>query len=125
MSVLRDALRDLSDGVFFDLLESEEGYLLVLDVPGVSAETLDVTVDGGRIEVEARRRKAVPGGYRYLEENRAMFVDADLPLPRDATERGAEATVENGVLELYVPKREGGAETSIDVVEADEDAESG
>ncbi len=125
MSVLRDALRDLSDGVFFDLLESEEGYLLVLDVPGVSAETLDVTVDGGRIEVEARRRKAVPEGYRYLEENRAMFVDADLPLPRDATEQGAEASVENGVLELYVPKREGRAETSIDVVEADEDAQSG
>ena len=120
MSALRDALRDLPEAVFFDLLESDEAYLLVLDVPGVSAETLEVTVEDGRITVDAQREKTLPDDYSYLEENRPMFVEVDLPLPKRATESGAEASVSQGVLELYLPKR-GTEETRIDVVE-DEDA---
>lgn len=105
MSPLRDALRDLPDGVFFDLLESEEAYLVVLDVPGVSAETLDVAVEDGTVSIEARREKDLPEEYRYVEENRSLFFDASIPLPRDATDAGAaEATVTNGVLELLLPK---------------------
>ncbi|WP_255168634.1 Hsp20/alpha crystallin family protein [Natrononativus amylolyticus] len=122
MSALRDALRDLSDAVFFDLLEGDEAYLLVLDVPGVSAETLDVAVEGGRISIEARREKNVPRAYQYLEENRSLFLDADLPLPRDATEAGARASVERGVLELHLPKRTAADETAIEIVGEDADA---
>ncbi len=105
MSPLRDALRDLPDGVFFDLLESEEAYLVVLDVPGVSAETVDVAVEDGTVSVEARREKDLPEEYRYLEENRSLFFDASLPLPRDAADAArAEATVTDGVLEILLPK---------------------
>ncbi len=121
MSTLREALGDLSDDVFFDLLESDEAYLLVLDVPGVSAETLQVTVDGGQIEIDASREKSMDDEFRYVEENRSLFLDITLPLPDDATDTGAGATVERGVLELSLPKREAADETTIDVV-AGEDA---
>ncbi len=123
MSALRDALRDLSDDVFFDLLESEDAYLLVLDVPGVTAESLEVAIDDGRISIDARREKAPAGDYRYLEENRSLFLEVELPLPDDASDAGGEATVDRGVLELRLPKRGAGEETTIDVV--DEDAETG
>ena len=123
MSALRDALGDLSDAVFFDLLESEDAYLLVVDVPGVSAETIDVTVENGRIAIEARREKELPGEYHYLEENRSLFLDVDLPLPADATETNAEATVDRGVLELTLPKRTAADETKIDVVTDEHPAE--
>ncbi|MHC3437571.1 Hsp20/alpha crystallin family protein [Natrialbaceae archaeon A-gly3] len=116
MSALRDALRDLPEAVFFDLLESDEAYLLVLDVPGVSAETLEVTVEDGRIVVDAEREKSLPQEFDYIEENRPALVEVDLPLPNRATESGAEASVSRGVLELWLPKREAG-ETKIDVVE--------
>lgn len=121
MSTIREALGDLSDDVFFDLLESDDEYLLVLDVPGVSAETLQVAVAGGQIEIDASREKSVDDDYRYVEENRSLFLDVSLPLPDDATETGASATVERGVLEVTLPKREAAAETTIDVV-AGEDA---
>lgn len=119
MSALRDALRDLSDAVFFDLLEGDDAYLLVLDLPGVSAETLDVVVEDERILVEARREKPDDGEYEYLQENRPLYLEADLPLPAEASETGAEAVVDRGVLELTLPKRE---ETTIDVTEGDRDA---
>ena len=117
MSALRAALRDLSDAVFFDLLESDDAYLLVLDVPGVSSDTLEVTVEDGQISIEARREKATPEGYKYLEENRSLFLDAELPVPSDAAEVEADATVDRGVLELVLPKRSSVEETTIDVVE--------
>ncbi len=123
MSALRDALRDLSDAVFFDLLESDDAYLLVLDVPGVTAETLDVSVEDGQVSIEARREKSLAGEFRYLEENRSLFLDATLPLPSDATESGAEAAVDRGVLELLLPKRATSVERTIDVVEPEDEGE--
>ncbi|WP_306053027.1 Hsp20/alpha crystallin family protein [Natronococcus wangiae] len=119
MSALRDALQDLSDDVFFDLFESEDAYLLVLDVPGVTADSTDITVADGRIVIDAHREKNAEDEYRYIEENRPLFLDVDLPLPADATEDDAEASVERGVLELTLPKRPGSGETTIDVVDRD------
>jgi HSP20 family protein len=119
MSALRDALRDLSEDVFFDLLESEDAYLLVLDLPGSTAESTDVTVSNGRVVIDARREKSVEDGYTYVTETRPVLLDVDLPLPADAVENGAEAAVERGVLELTLLKRSPRDETSIDVVDSE------
>ena len=110
MSVLRDALRDLPEAVFADLLESEEAYLLVVDLPGTTAETVEVSAASGRIQIEGLREKSVPEGFSYVSEERSLFLDADLPVPGDADIDDATATVERGVLELHIPKRAGGAD---------------
>ena len=118
MPALRDALRDLSADVFFDLLESDDAYLLVLDVPGVTAESIELSVENDRISIDAHREKDPAGDYHYLEENRTLFLDVDLPVPADAIGTEAEATVERGVLELTLPKTSE-TETTIDVVDED------
>jgi HSP20 family protein len=115
MSALRDALRDLPDPVYADLLEGEDAYLLVIDLPGVTAETVDAHVEGGRLIIEARREKDVPMEYRYVSEERSLFLDAELPLPPDATGADAEGTVENGVLELRLPKQSATAGMTIPI----------
>lgn len=115
MSALRNALRELPDAVFADLLEAEDAYLLVVDLPGVTAETLDVSVEHGSLRIEARREKDVPREFAYLSEDRPLFLDAELPLPPDATGAGAEATVRRGVLELHLPKRGAAPERSIPI----------
>ncbi|APW97766.1 heat-shock protein Hsp20 [Halobiforma lacisalsi AJ5] len=124
MSALRDALRDLSEDVFFDLLESDDAYLLVVDVPGVTAESIDLTIEDGTLSIDARRVKDrdVPDEYQYIEENRSLFFDVTLPIPKDAIPGNAETAVERGVLELTLPKR-GGGETKIEVVD-DADVDS-
>jgi len=85
MSALREALGNLPDAVFADVLESEEAYLLVLDLPGVTAETLDVSVEAGRVVIEGQRSKDVPLEFRFVREDRSVFLDVELPLPPDAT----------------------------------------
>lgn len=106
MSALRDALRDLPEAVFADLLESEDAYLLVVDLPGTTPETVDVSATSGGIQIEGLREKSIPEGFSYVSEERSLFLDAELPLPGDADIDSAEAAVERGVLELRLPKRE-------------------
>jgi HSP20 family molecular chaperone IbpA len=115
MSALREAFRDLPEAVFGDLLESGDAYRLVLDLPGADPESVDATVRMGRLALEARRAKDVPPGFRYVEEDRSLFLDAELPLPPDATGAGAEATYDRGVLEVRLPKRDAAPETTIPV----------
>ena len=115
MSGLRDALRELPDAVFADLLESDDEYLLVLDLPGVTADTVDLRIEKGRLTIEARREKDVAQEFRYVREDRSLFLDAELPLPPDVTGSGAEATMDRGVLELHLPKREAAPERTIPV----------
>jgi len=118
MSALREALGNLPDAVFADVLESEEAYLLVLDLPGVTAETLDVSVEAGRVVIEGQRSKDVPLEFRFVREDRSVFLDVELPLPPDATEQGAEGTVDRGVLELTLPKATAAPSTTIPIEEA-------
>ncbi len=115
MSALRDALRDLPDTVHADLLESDEAYLLVVDLPGTTSETVDASVEGGKLVIEARREKAVPAEFRYVDEDRTLFLDAELPLPPDATGADATGTVERGVLELRLPKQSATPSTTIPI----------
>jgi HSP20 family molecular chaperone IbpA len=118
MSAFRDALRNLPDAVFADVLESETAYLLVVDIPGATAETVDARVEDLRLVIEARRRKDVPAEFQYVREDRSLFLDAELPLPPDATGAGAEATMHQGVLELRLPKKAAAPETAIPIQDA-------
>lgn len=118
MSALRDALRDLPDAVFADVLESDDAYLLVVDVPGATADTVDVRVEGSRLSIEARREKSVPDDFQYVSEERSMFLDAELPLPPDVDGDEAEGTVDSGVLRLRLPKASTTDATAIPIDES-------
>ncbi|ESP88270.1 Hsp20/alpha crystallin family protein [Candidatus Halobonum tyrrellensis] len=123
MTNLRDALRDLPEAVFADVLESDDEYLLVVDLPGASSATTDVTFEGGRLRIEARREKETPSEFQYVEENRPLFLDAELPLPPDATDEGASASMDRGVLDVHVPKRTAAPERTIPVSDPNSDDE--
>ena len=118
MPGLRDALRDLPEAVFADILESDEAYLLVLDLPGATAETVDVTIEDGHLKIEGRRRKDVSREFRFVSEDRSLFLDVDVPLPPNAAGHEAEATVDRGTLEVRVPKQSAASETTVPVSEA-------
>lgn len=115
MSALRGALGNLPDAVFADVLESDDAYLLVLDLPGVSAERLTVRVEGTRLLIEGERETDVPGEFQYVHGERSPVHDVELPLPSDVTASGAEGDLTDGVLELRLPKRSTSQETSISI----------
>lgn len=105
MKQLRSALRGLPPDTYADLLESEDAYLIVIDIPGATADSTDVRARNGLLLVEARRDKDVPEDFRYRREDRRSFIDIEIPLPPDAVPSEASARAERGVLEVSVPKR--------------------
>jgi HSP20 family molecular chaperone IbpA len=115
MSALREAMSELPDPVFADLLESESSYLLVVDLPGVTADTLEITAEDGRLQIDARREKPHGPEYRFLREERGLFLDAALPLPPDAIGSKASASIDRGALEVTIPKRASGVGTTIEI----------
>lgn len=115
MHALRDALRDLPESVFADLLEGEDDYLLVVDLAGATADSVDVTAEFGRLRIDADREKAVPAGFEYVREDRSPFLDATLPLPPRVDADGATATIERGVLEVRLPKTTSAGGTRVPV----------
>lgn len=122
MSAIRDALRDLPEAVFADLLESDDEYVLVVDLPGATAETTDVRFESGRLSIEGRREKSSPDGFRYVREDRSLFLDVDIPLPPDADGDAASAALDRGVLEVALPKRTTGATRQIPIGDDADDA---
>lgn len=117
MDTVREALRELPDAVFADLLESESAYRLVIDLPGATADTVDLRAEGGGLHVEARREKSTPSEFDYVREDRPLFLDVEIPLPPDAGS-DAEASMSRGVLTVTIPKRSAGPAESIEIDDA-------
>lgn len=107
MTGFSDAFASLPEAVFADVLESEDSYRLVFDVPGVSRDSLTVTASGRHLAVEGSREKDVPDEFWFREERRDIFLDVEVPIPPDANAEGATARLENGVLEVTIPKAAG------------------
>ena len=106
MQPIREALRNLPEAVFADLLESADAYLLVVEPPGVRRPDVAIYAYEHRLEIRARREKSVPEGFEYRTEERSLFLDAVVPVPMDAEPAEADATIEDGVLEIHLPRAE-------------------
>jgi HSP20 family protein len=117
MSAFREALQELPDAVFVDVLEGEDGYLVVLDLPGATSDTVELTAEHGLIHVDASCETPVPTEFEAVVEDRPHEIDVELPVPMDGSPEHATAELSNGVLELTIPKEERTTETTIPVSE--------
>lgn len=104
MTVLGEALRGLPDGTFADVHESDDAYRVVLDLPGITEDALDVESGRGVLELTGTRASTVPEGYEPVRTERATDLEIALPLPPDARSEDVTWTIERGVLTLTVPK---------------------
>ena len=80
-----------------DVIERADETILVLDVPGATRASTEVTVDGGRLEVVARRvdtrDPAALDWQRWFELSEAIDTSA------------VRADLRDGVLTIHLPKR--------------------
>jgi len=91
-----------------DVVDKGDKYAVVLDLPGVRKDDINVTIDGARVAVsaESKGEKEVKNGEKVLHTERyATSYARSFELPAEVTEDGADAAFENGVLRLTLPKR--------------------
>ena len=90
--------------------ESDKAFEVQAELPGVKKEDVKVAIEHQRvtIEGEARREQEQREGENllYTERSASRFVRSFM-LPVEVDEAGAEARMENGVLTLTLPKKQG------------------
>jgi HSP20 family protein len=91
-----------------DIHETPAEFLLVLCVPGVTADDLDVSVLGQTLTIAGRRTVEVPGQARplLLESPRGRFLRRIRLLARCDME-GVGTRLADGQLVIRIPKRAG------------------
>jgi HSP20 family protein len=91
-----------------DILESEGGFKVVLDLPGHDPKAIQIEVEKETLTVQAERKFAEPEKgetVRHSERAHGNFRRSfTLPTTVDATK--VEARYESGVLTVLLPKRE-------------------
>jgi HSP20 family protein len=91
-----------------DVIDKGDRFQVLVDLPGVKKEDIQVTIEGSRVAITAdtKSEKEEKEGERVLHSERYEASYArTFELPVEVTESGAEANFENGVLKLTLPKR--------------------
>jgi len=91
-----------------DVAESDKGYTVHAEIPGVKKDDIQVAIEGNQVTIsaEVKRNGEVKEGDRVLRTERyygAVYRSFTLPVELDET--ASEAKYENGVLELKLAKR--------------------
>lgn len=89
-----------------DVEETDDSFLIELEVPGVKREDVDLQVDQNRLVVTAERRQRERVGllrHRTRTTGRFSFT---LTLPQPVDREAVSAALDHGVLTVVVPKAE-------------------
>ncbi len=88
-----------------DIYETEEGLVVVADVPGVSQEALDVGVDNHILTIRGHVRHAMVGERLHREYELVNFF-RQFALNERVDQQHITAELKGGVLTLHLPKAE-------------------
>lgn len=92
-----------------DVTESDNGYTVKADIPGVKKEDISVNIDGNvvRIDAETKSEKETRGnGDKVLRSERYYgTVSRSFSLDQDIDTSKVQAKYADGVLNLELPKK--------------------
>lgn len=118
--VPRAAWRNMPEApqITMDVSEDDKGYRVKAEVPGVKKEDIKISIEGNQVSITAEVKKeeeekkgeTVIRSERYYGNQYRAFS-----LPQEVDAGKAEATYDNGVLELMLPKREGASARQVAV----------
>ena len=90
-----------------DIVEEKARFVLRADLPGVDREAIDVSMEDGFLTITGERaaedRGDVDGIERYERVSGRFFRRFSLPETADA--EGIKAKMQNGILEIDIPKQ--------------------
>ena len=89
-----------------DISEDAEGITLVADMPGVNSDRLDVHIDNDTLLIEGQAKIDMPEGMEPLYADvHATHYRRSFALSGELDTNGIEASLDNGVLSVRIPKR--------------------
>lgn len=89
-----------------NILETKDGYVLEAEMPGVSKDGLEVTVENGELTILGRRSAAKVEGREVYRESRNFDFRRSFELDPSIDTTKISAKIDQGVLTLQMPKTE-------------------
>ena len=89
-----------------EVFSNEEGVTLRIDIPGIDPDTVDLTVDGRSLRIEAARESSIPEGSKIVSRRRDGSISQTFQLGERLDADKLEADYEFGVLTVTVPVAE-------------------
>lgn len=102
-------LPNLLDGPFTplaDVEETDDAYLVEIELPGVKRDDVDIEIAGRRVTVHGERKEKERVGILRKRERTVGRFHYEVTLPGDVDEDGVEAHLDEGVLNVRLPKPE-------------------
>jgi len=112
---LAQGARMLDDGLAMprlDVSETEKTFEVHAELPGVTKDDVKVSIDGQRVTIEGECQQANEqrqGEQVVYSERSTRRYQRSFTLPSEVDDAAAEARLENGILALTLPKRQGNA----------------
>jgi HSP20 family protein len=91
-----------------DIREEDNRYLLTADIPGVDRKDVEITLEEGVLTVKGERNTktdVTEEGYRRRERTHGTFM-RQFTLPDTVDAGNISAAVQDGVLEIEIPKQD-------------------
>jgi len=111
-SILAPAARMLNQLPAVDIRETENSYVLDMDLPGYDEKNIEVHVDGSSLTIAAKDEEArdvkkdeETQGTFLLRERRVRSFNRSFKLPENADPESVSAAFKNGILNLQIKKR--------------------
>jgi HSP20 family protein len=89
-----------------NIVETEDGYVLQAEMPGVTRDGLEVTVENGDLTIVGRRKSYESPGVLLYRESRTADFRRSFEIDPSINAGGISAKIEQGVLTLHLPKAE-------------------
>lgn len=108
-----DVGRDLGEefgggGIHVDVADADDEIVVTADVPGFDPEDIDVSVTDRQLRIAAEHSEEAETEEEdtkyYRRERSRRSVSRTVSLPADVKETEADASYENGVLTVTLPK---------------------
>lgn len=100
-----------------DIKEEDDRFVLHADIPGVSADDIEVSMEKGVLTVKGERKHESTEsseGYKRLERSHGVFIRR-FALPDSVDAESIGASSKDGVLEVVLPKQQPQQPRRIDV----------
>jgi HSP20 family protein len=116
-SILTPASRIFTNLPAVDIRETEQAYLLEMELPGYDEKNIDLRIEGLNLfissKAEEEKKDKAPGGEDankgggayVLRERRSASFSRSFKLPENADPEAANASFRNGILSLEIKKR--------------------
>lgn len=92
-----------------NISDQKDKYVITLELPGMSQENVEISVNNDDILTitgEKKSEEEKESESFCVKECHYGLFRRDIPLPQDTDKDGIEATFDNGILKLNLPKKE-------------------